>query len=265
MSLAGRILLALGRIGTHGLPGVRRALLPAAFCGLTACVAPPGLSPGPSPLDPRTVLPTTARAPAPGQVGASLDLAWERLRARALPADEPALARIARTAGRLARAAPAADPAWAQAEPQVLIVPGDEPDAWCLAPARCALTLSMAQLLARDDALLAAALAHEMAHLMLDHARERLAQAGAPVPAVGAGLLLEAPHHRVHEHEVLGLAAELMARAGYDPRASVGFFAALAPVSGAGGSVGYARRHPLEAQWPDVLLRHARRVLPLLP
>jgi hypothetical protein len=45
----------------------------------------------------------------------------------------------------------------------------------------------------------------------------------------------------------------------------VGFFAALAPVSGAGGSVGYARRHPLEAQWPDVLLRHARRVLPLLP
>ncbi len=243
----------------------RRVLLPASLIALAACAAPPGLSPGPSPLDPRTVLPTTARQPAPGQVAATLELAWARLQARALPADAPALARIARVAGRLARAAPTAEPAWRDAEPAALIVAGEEPDAWCLAPARCALTLGMAQLLGGDDALLAAALAHEMAHLMLDHARERLAQAGAPAPAEGATLLLDAPHHRVHEHEVLGLAAELMARAGYDPRASVGFFAALPPTPEGRTAAGHALRHPLEAQWPDVLLRHARRVMPLLP
>ncbi|MBU6271119.1 MAG: hypothetical protein KGQ67_07440 [Betaproteobacteria bacterium] len=244
----------------------RRAAAPllAMLLVLTGCAAPPGLAPGPSPLDPRTVLPTTARAVAPAQVEAALDLAWRRLQGRALAADAAGRARIAGVARRLAGAAPSSEPAWREAEPVVLIVPGDEPDAWCLAPLRCALTLGMSELLGGDDALLAAALAHEMAHLMLDQARERLAQAGAPDPAAGATLLLESAHHRVHEHEVFGLAAELMARAGYDPRASVGFFAALAPAPGV-APVGYLRRHPLEPQWPDVLLRHARRVLPLLP
>lgn len=256
---------------------------------LSGCAAPPGLGPGLSPLDRRTLPTVMTESITPLQLERAGDLAWQALLARGTIADEQLLGRLARVASRLRAGAVAVAPPVAGWRTEVGIVAGAGPDAWCLPDGRCAITPAMAALGTRPgetnpDEVLAAALAHEMAHLIRDHPRERLARARAGGLVDEAAVLLSHPHDRVHEDEADRLAAELLARAGFDPRianafwtkALTGAVAVRAPAPArwrawlAGAAPATARpdpfavRHPSHADRLPDLDRYAARLAPLL-
>lgn len=251
-------------------PLARAATILAIALTAGACATSPGSSPGPSPLDPAAVLPTSAARLSAAEISAALDAAWADLTGRAADHDPVAAVRVAAVLARLVAAAPVAGRASAATQVDARILDDASLDAWCLALGRCAITRGMLDLVGDDDAVLAAVLAHEIAHGLLGHPGERLALA-RKAPAIG--VLLTQPHHQVHEHEAMGLSLELLARAGFEPRAAILLWSALAPVPGEspvalgagaraaapGGSEGYARRHPQPAGWAETLLRQARR------
>jgi predicted Zn-dependent protease len=111
---------------------------------------------------------------------------------------------------------------------------------------------------ARDSDGLAVVMGHELAHVIARHGAERIsqglaAQLGASVlgAAVGGGpnanLIMAAyglgtqlgvllPYGRTQESEADRIGLILMAKAGYDPRAALGFWERMARASGSSGS-----------------------------
>ncbi len=107
---------------------------------------------------------------------------------------------------------------------------------------------------ARDDAGLATILGHETAHVMAHHTGERISQselvnlAGSVAGAAGVsnlamaalglgaqvGILL--PFSRAQESEADHIGLLLMAKAGYDPRESIGLWQRMERATGASGS-----------------------------
>ena len=275
----------------------RRALTIVAWLGLglgsmvalSGCVAPAGLGPGLSPLDRRTMPTVMSESITSLQLERAGDLAWQALLARGPIADAGLLERLARVASRLRAGAVAVDASVAGWRDEVLVVAGPGPDAWCLPGGRCAITLAMGALGTRPgesnpDAALAVALAHEMAHLIRDHPRERLARARASGLPDEAAVLLSHPHDRVHEDEADRLAMELLARAGFEPGLAPGFWskaltgALAAPVSAVprwrawmpGATPAAVRPDPFAARHPSHpgrladLDRYAARLQPLV-
>ena len=125
----------------------------------------------------------------------------------------------------------------------------------------------------KDDAGLAAVIGHEVAHATLQHGRERMSE-GITTQAIGQGLGVAVnaadprwtgafnqlyspisqvgvalPHSRTQESEADWRGLIYMAKAGYDPGASVAFwerFAAFNKQAGGGGSPWFLRTHPLD-------------------
>jgi predicted Zn-dependent protease len=125
----------------------------------------------------------------------------------------------------------------------------------------------------KDAAGLAAVIGHEVAHATLQHGRERMSE-GITTQAFGQGLgaVINAadprwtgafsqlyspisqvgvalPHSRTQESEADWRGLIYMAKAGYDPEASVAFwerFAAFNKQSGGGGTPWFLRTHPLD-------------------
>jgi predicted Zn-dependent protease len=125
----------------------------------------------------------------------------------------------------------------------------------------------------RDDAGLAAVIGHEVAHATLQHGRERMSEGmatqvlgqglGAVVDAAdprwtgafnqlyapGSQVLVGLPHSRAQESEADWRGLIYMARAGYDPEASVAFwerFSAFNKQAGGGSTPWFLRTHPLD-------------------
>jgi len=114
---------------------------------------------------------------------------------------------------------------------------------------------------------------HEVAHATLQHGRERVSE-GIATQAIGQGLGaavnaadprwtsafnqlyspatqlgLALPHSRAQESEADWRGLIYMAKAGYDPEASVAFwerFAAFNKQAGGGGTPWFLRTHPLD-------------------
>jgi metalloendopeptidase OMA1, mitochondrial len=125
----------------------------------------------------------------------------------------------------------------------------------------------------KDDAGLAAVIGHEVAHATLQHGRERMSE-GITTQAIGQGLGaavnaadprwtgafnqlyspvsqvgVALPHSRTQESEADWRGLIYMAKAGYDPEASVAFwerFAAFNKQAGGGGTPWFLRTHPLD-------------------
>jgi predicted Zn-dependent protease len=237
---------------------------------MTGCASPPGQSPGPSPLDPGTRLPTTAVAPDTSRAARLLDQAWEMLAQHPADDDAAAALRVAAVLARLVAAAPVAGREASATRIEIRLLASQVPDAWCPLLERCAVTRGLLEVAGDDDGVLAAALAHELAHALLGHPIERLARTHDLAQERRVALLLGQPHDQVHEHEVTGLSVELLARAGFDPRAPIRLWSALVPASpstalpprAAVANGGFGRRHPQAAGWPETLVRHARRFPP---
>lgn len=114
----------------------------------------------------------------------------------------------------------------------------DSPDvnAACLPGGKIIFYTGLIQQLQLTDAEIAAVMAHEMAHALREHGRERVSRAMAQglVVDIAAGYTnnaqfanqvmyyaLALPNSREAESEADRIGLELMARAGYDPRAAI--------------------------------------------
>jgi predicted Zn-dependent protease len=116
---------------------------------------------------------------------------------------------------------------------------------------------------AQSDAGLATIIGHEVGHVMAHHTAERLSQselvdiAGAAAGAAGVGDLTMAalglgaqvgillPYSRAQESEADHIGLLLMAKAGYDPRESVGLWQRMSQATGsAGRGAEFLSTHP---------------------
>ncbi len=145
----------------------------------------------------------------------------------------------------------------------------DDPDtvnAFCLPGGKIAVYSGLLPI-AQDDAGLATVMGHEIAHALAQHGNERMSQAlivdmgGQAVsvamrnqPARTAKMFMQSygmlskvgailPYSRLHETEADRIGLTLMALAGYDPRAAVGFWERMSK-DGAARAPQWLSTHP---------------------
>ena len=160
--------------------------------------------------------------------------------------DPKYLDQVRRVGARVAQAAQKPDYKW---EFNVL----DEPNtinAWALPGGKVAVYTGLLNL-GVTDAELAAVMGHEVAHALAQHSRERMSEAMAQqigMEALGAsgklgegalqavnialGIGVGLPFGRKQESEADYIGLELMAKAGYDPRAAITFWHKMESASG---------------------------------
>lgn len=138
----------------------------------------------------------------------------------------------------------------------------------------------ISQLKLTDDEI-AAIMGHEIAHALREHGRERMSQAYAQQMGlqIGGSLLgidsnqaqliqqvatvaITLPHSREQEAEADVYGLELMARAGYDPRAAVSLWEKMGQASGAGGPA-FLSTHPSGPQRISGIQSKLPSVMPL--
>jgi predicted Zn-dependent protease len=161
---------------------------------------------------------------------------------------------------------------------QVNVRSGKEVNAYCMPGGKIMVYTGLTDKLEATDAELAAVIGHEIAHALREHSRERISRAYAEQLAL-AGIAIATgasqntmqiasqvsavtftlPHSREQEAEADRIGLELMARAGYDPNASISLWQKMARLGGGGPEFlsthpsGDSRIRDLEANVPRVL------------
>lgn len=236
---------------------------------LGGCAAPPDWGPGPSPAAPPEARPVSV-APATRQ--SAIDQAWRTLTDGGM-GDESARTRVLAIGARLRAVAAAVAPERGWPATGDTLSRQAEARADCLPDGRCVVSAGLLARLGGDDALLAAAMAHAMAHELRGHGDERIARAAAN-RSTDAGAALLSAFDRVHETEADRLGAELLARAGLEVGALRRLWPALArPDVSAGAGAGdararlpaFSRDHPEYPSRSIDLLRYEHRLAPLVP
>lgn len=158
-------------------------------------------------------------------------------------------------------------------------------NAWAMPGGKMAVYTGLIERLNVTDDELAAVMGHEIAHALREHARERIANqmTSSAVSTVGSialeiftgvrvdpslagsavGAVLVLPNSRQNEQEADVIGVELMARAGYDPRASLSLWQKMAKVSGGGGSPEFLSTHPSSETRLRELQGYVDKVMPL--
>ena len=134
-------------------------------------------------------------------------------------------------------------------------------NAWCLPGGKMAVYTGILPL-TQDEAGLAVVMAHEIGHAVARHGTERMSQqqgvdtvlayAGgeyglqdyAAYAGAALNLMVFLPWGRKQELEADHIGLIYMARAGYDPRAAVGFWTRMAAASGGGAPPEFLSTHP---------------------
>ncbi len=141
----------------------------------------------------------------------------------------------------------------------------DELNAYCAPGGKIMFFTGIITKLKLTDDEIAAIMGHEIAHALREHGRERMSQAYAKQAGLGlitavtgissgtaqmldmaAQVGLSLPHSRGQETESDIIGLELMARAGFNPRASVTLWQKMAEASGGGSS--FLSTHPSSSQ-----------------
>ena len=123
---------------------------------------------------------------------------------------------------------------------EVNLITGNELNAYCMPGGKIMFYTGLVQRLSLSDDEIAAVMGHEISHALREHSREQVSQAiaaqaaidvGTAVLGLGAGSadiagmvyqsLIATRFSRSDESEADRMGLELMARAGYDPRAAV--------------------------------------------
>lgn len=128
----------------------------------------------------------------------------------------------------------------------------------------------------RSDDELAAVIGHEIAHVDLRHAAERVSQdmatrglIGVAVPddqnmarifGMGASLGVLLPYSRKHELEADRIGLRQMAAAGYDPMAAVDLWIRMSRQSGRQGPPAFLSTHPADDERIEAIRREAERL-----
>ena len=135
-------------------------------------------------------------------------------------------------------------------------------NAYCMPGGKIMVYSGIVEKLSLSDAERAAVIGHEMAHALREHTRERVSRAYAQnvlvagVAAIAglgsigtdfagqvANVTFGLPHSREQESEADIIGLELMARAGYDPRAAAHLWKKMAS-AGQGSSSEFLSTHP---------------------
>ena len=157
-----------------------------------------------------------------------------------------------------------------------------ELNAYCMPGGRIMVYSGLIESLDATDAELAAVIGHEIAHALREHTRERVSRAyaqqlvlsgAAAVAGVGQGtaelanmvaeVTFQLPFSRAQESEADTIGLELMARAGYDPRAAITLWNKMASAASSGGPPKFLSTHPAPKERIKDIEKMLPRVLPL--
>lgn len=158
-------------------------------------------------------------------------------------------------------------------------------NAWAMPGGKMAVYTGLIERLNATDDELAAVMGHEIAHALREHARERIArQMGTQAASTIGSIALEIftgvqidpqiagtagqavfvlPNSRENEQEADVIGVELMARAGYDPRAALSLWQKMGQVAGGGGPPEFLSTHPSGATRLRDLQGYVDKVMPL--
>lgn len=163
---------------------------------------------------------------------------------------------------------------------QLVLIKEDTVNAHVMAGGKITFYTGIIDRLKLTDDEIAAIMGHEMAHALREHTREKMSQsaAGGLAVAIGGALLglgeggmqmaglgkqlaLDLPFSRHMESEADLYGLELMARAGYNPRAAVSLWQKMAELGG--GGPGFLSTHPASGDRMASLERALPSVMPL--
>ena len=173
-------------------------------------------------------------------------------------------------------------PGWAW---EVNVLTSKDVNAWAMPGGKMAVYTGLIERLNATDDELAAVMGHEIAHALREHARERIArqmstQAASTIGSIAlqvltgvqldpqiAGTVGQAvfvlPNSRENEQEADTIGVELMARAGYDPRAALSLWQKMGQATGGGGPPEFLSTHPSGATRLRDLQVYVDKVMPL--
>ncbi|MBV6418733.1 MAG: Beta-barrel assembly-enhancing protease [Steroidobacteraceae bacterium] len=156
----------------------------------------------------------------------------------ALNSDAKLAARVRAIAGRLIPQTSVFRPDARSWDWQVNVENSDQLNAYCMPGGKIMVYSGLVHKLSLTDDELAAVIGHEMAHALREHSREQESEA-----------------------DIIGL--ELMARAGYDPRAAPGLWRKMAKVQNGGAPPQFLSTHPSGATRIAELEAYIPKVMPL--
>lgn len=195
--------------------------------------------------------------------------------------DKAQLARVTSISKRLVAATPAFRADATDWNWQFNVQETKELNAYCMPGGRIMVYSGLIESLDLTDAELATVLAHEVAHALREHTRERVSRAyaqqlvlagAAAVTGAGEGatnianmvgqVTFQLPFGRDQESEADDVGLELMARAGYDPRAALTLWQKMSR-AGSSGTPKFLSTHPAPKERIKDIEKKLPRVLPL--
>jgi predicted Zn-dependent protease len=198
-----------------------------------------------------------------------------------LNSDQAQLKRVTTISRKLVAATPTFRPDAPSWNWQFNVQKTPELNAYCMPGGRIMVYSGLIEKLDLSDAELATVLAHEVAHALREHTRERVSRAyaqqlvlsgAAAVTGVSestanmAGMVAEVtfqlPFSRDQESEADRIGLELMARAGYDPNAALTLWKKMAAANAA-GTPKFLSTHPAPADRIKDIEKLLPRVMPL--
>ncbi len=164
---------------------------------------------------------------------------------------------------------------------EINVFDSEEVNAFCAPGGKIGVYTGIVRKLELSDDELAAVMGHEIAHALREHSREQVSQqalsgavvqgiaassnsnAAGALAAVGAQFFLHLPFSRDMELEADVMGLELMARAGYDPRAAPNVWRKMQRLSGGQEPVQFFSTHPNSANRIAALEAAVPKVMPL--
>jgi predicted Zn-dependent protease len=199
-----------------------------------------------------------------------------------LDTDKAQLARVTTIAKRIVAQTPTFRPDAARWNWEFHVQKTDELNAYCMPGGRIMVYSGLIEKLDVSDAELATVIGHEIAHALREHTRERVSRAyaqqlvlsgaaavagvsetTASVANMVAEVTFQLPFGRDQESEADTIGLELMARAGYDPRAAITLWNKMAASEGAGRPPKFLSTHPSPKDRIKDIEKKLPRVLPL--
>lgn len=197
------------------------------------------------------------------------------------PMEHPQLKRLRYMAERMIPFAPQCNERARDWKWEVNLIGGGEVNAFCMPGGKIAFYWGILAKLQLTDDEVATIMGHEMAHALLEHAREQMGknavtQGGLRLGAALLGLgnvgdmaaqfgsqLLSLTYSRSDETQADGLGLVMSAQAGYDPRAGVTLWEKMMKASGGSAPPKLMSTHPTNADRIRDIEGRLARVLPL--
>jgi predicted Zn-dependent protease len=198
-----------------------------------------------------------------------------------LNTDKAQLNRVSTIARRIVNVAPTFRADAARWNWQFNVQKTDDLNAYCMPGGRIMVYSGLIEKLQLSDAELATVLAHEVAHALREHTRERVSraygqqlvlsgvaavtgvsEATANMANMVAQVTFQLPFGRDQESEADVMGLELMARAGYDPRAAITLWNKMSAQE-RGGTPKFLSTHPAPDDRIRKIEKNLPRVLPL--